>query len=118
MNVFRPSLALALVVVLSSGPACRRAQDTQPPVATPGISFNHSRAALGSPLDVTYRFQVAANAPAFDQDYRVMSHFLDGDEELMWTDDHLPPVPTSQWKPGQTVQYTRTIFVPVYPYIG
>src|SRR5581483_7942767 len=22
------------------------------------------------------------------------------------------------WKPGQTIEYTRTIFVPVYPYVG
>jgi len=27
-------------------------------------------------------------------------------------------VPTSQWKPGQTVEYSRTIFVPVFPYVG
>jgi hypothetical protein len=36
----------------------------------------------------------------------------------MWTDDHDPAVPTTQWKPGQTVEYTRTVFVPVYPYVG
>ena len=36
----------------------------------------------------------------------------------MWTDDHEPAVPTSQWKPGQTVEYTRTVFVPIYPYVG
>jgi hypothetical protein len=37
---------------------------------------------------------------------------------MIWTDDHNPPLPTSQWKPGQTVEYTRTVFVPVYPYVG
>jgi hypothetical protein len=36
----------------------------------------------------------------------------------MWTDDHDPPMPTSGWKPGQTIEYTRTVFVPVYPYVG
>jgi hypothetical protein len=36
----------------------------------------------------------------------------------MWTDDHNPPMPTSTWKPGQVVEYTRTVFVPFYPYIG
>ncbi len=30
----------------------------------------------------------------------------------------MPPIPTTQWKPGQTIEYTRTVFVPVYPYIG
>ena len=23
-----------------------------------------------------------------------------------------------RWKPGQTIEYTRTVFVPVYPYVG
>jgi hypothetical protein len=110
-----PILLICLAPVAS---ACRRAADNEAPVAMPSLRINHSRAALGSPVEVTYTFQVAANAPVFAQDYRVMVHFLDGDEELMWTDDHNPPVPTSQWKPGQTVEYTRTIFIPVYPYIG
>ena len=47
-----------------------------------------------------------------------MVHVLDSDDEMMWTDDHNPPVPTTEWKPGQTVEYTRTVFVPVYPYVG
>ena len=47
-----------------------------------------------------------------------MVHVVDADEELMWTVDHNPPMPTTQWKPGQTIEYTRTVFVPVYPYVG
>jgi len=66
---------------------------------------------------VTYRFQVAPSAK-FDKDYRVLVHFLDADDELMWTDDHTPPQPTSTWRPGQTIEYSRTVFVPLYPYIG
>jgi hypothetical protein len=36
----------------------------------------------------------------------------------MWTDDHDPPRPTTTWKPGETIEYTRTVFVPSYPYNG
>ena len=36
----------------------------------------------------------------------------------MWTDDHNPPIPTTEWKPNQTITYTRTVFVPIYPYVG
>jgi len=61
---------------------------------------------------------VVANDAKFDQDYRVMMHVVDADNELMWTDDHNPPTPTTQWKAGQTVEYTRTVFVPIYPYVG
>ena len=97
--------------------ACGGPSDSAPPLATPTASVNHTRVPLGSPIEVTYRFQVAPGA-TFDKDYRVLVHFLDADDELMWTDDHLPPQPTRAWKPGQAVEYTRTVFVPLYPYIG
>ena len=97
--------------------SCGGSSDSAPPLATPTVSVNHTRVPLGSPIEVTYRFQVAPGA-AFDRDYRVLVHFLDADDELMWTDDHLPPQPTRTWKPGQAVEYTRTVFVPLYPYIG
>ncbi len=88
-----------------------------PPVATPSVTFSRDRVALGSPVKVTYRFQVAPDA-TFDRDYWVFVHVLNPQGELLWNDDHMPATPTSQWKPGLTVEYTRTIFVPNYPYIG
>jgi hypothetical protein len=97
--------------------ACQKTETPAPAVATPSLTFSHDRAPAGSPIEATYRFVVSDQA-SFERDYRVMVHFIDTDEELMWTDDHDPVVPTSQWKPGQTIQYTRTIFVPVVPYVG
>ena len=81
------------------------------------MTLNRDRAPLGSPIDITYKFVVADNA-AFDEDYKVMVHVVDTDEEMIWNEDHFPPIPTKAWKPGQTVEYTRTVFVPVYPYVG
>jgi hypothetical protein len=107
----------ALASTLLAMPGCRKKDVAAPPMATPSVAFNHDKAPLGSPLELTYKF-VVANDAHFDQDYRVMVHVVDTDDELMWTDDHNPPVPTSQWKPGQTIEYTRTVFVPVYPYVG
>jgi hypothetical protein len=107
---------LAVLCVIAA-PACSGKEAEAPGVATPSVTLNHDRAPLGSPLDITYKFVVASDAK-FDDDYRVMAHVVDTDEEMIWTDDHNPPIPTSQWKPGQTVEYTRTIFVPVYPYVG
>ena len=66
---------------------------------------------------MTAKFVVAPDAK-FTQDYHVMVHFADQDDQLMYSDDHDPPMPTSGWKPGQTVEYTRTFFTPVYPYVG
>jgi hypothetical protein len=81
------------------------------------VSLSRSKVALGSPVEVTYKFTVAADAPALGQ-RRVFAHFLDADDELMWTDDHDPPTPSSEWKPGQTIEYTRSMFIPSYPYVG
>jgi hypothetical protein len=47
-----------------------------------------------------------------------MVHVVDVDDQLLFTFDHDPALPTTQWKPGQTIEYTRTEFVPVYPYVG
>jgi hypothetical protein len=113
----RVLLALALGGLLPAA-ACQRRADTEPPVATPGFAVNRPSAALGSPVEITYRFDVAADAPPLTQNYRVMVHFLDSDDELLWTDDHDPPVPTTRWKPGERVEYVRTVFIPVFPYVG
>jgi len=109
--------ALVFAALGVGSAACSRKAASEPPLATASFSPARSRAPLGSPLEVTYKFVVAPDAK-FAEDYRVLVHFMDSDDELMWTDDHIPPIPTTQWKPGQTVEYKRTLFVPVYPYIG
>lgn len=113
----RLSLACLAVAGAIGAGACSSEEPTVPSVATPSITLSHDRVPAGSPLDITYKFVVADGA-TFDEDYRVFAHVVDTDEEQMWTDDHNPPTPTSQWKPGQTIEYTRTIFVPVFPYVG
>jgi hypothetical protein len=109
------ALIVAPLALGSTG--CSSGQSNEAPLATPGFTPSRARAPLGSPIEVTYRFTVAPNAK-FDDSYRVFVHFMDSDDELMWSDDHMPPTPTQQWQPGQTIEYKRTLFVPVYPYIG
>jgi hypothetical protein len=107
--------ALVLLTIASGG--CGK-ETSEPPVATPSVTLNHARVPLGSALEITYEFKVAADAPAFPEGGIVFVHFVDADGEMLWTDDHFPPVPTKDWKPGQTIKYNRLIFAPVYPYIG
>jgi hypothetical protein len=118
MIFLRSTIVCLLGLSLGIATGCSRAEDAQPPVATPAVRLSSPKASLGSPIEVTYRFQVASDAPVLDRDYRVFVHFVDNDGEMMWADDHPPAVPTTQWKAGQVVEYTRTMFVPVYPYIG
>ena len=70
--------------------ACRREEPEPPPVATPSFSVKQTRVPLGSPVEVTYKFVVAKNAPPITENFRVFVHFLDADNERMWTDDHDP----------------------------
>jgi hypothetical protein len=105
---------LAIAVPVSG---CRKGEPDMPPVATPNVTFSKERVAIGSPVKITYRFQVAANAK-FDGDYWVFVHVLNPQGELLWNDDHLPSKPTSHWRPGETIEYTRTVFVPNYPHVG
>ena len=109
--------ACVLAAIAAPLAGCSEAEDTTPPAASLQVALSRPKVALGSPVEVTYKFSMLPNAPGLG-DRRVFVHFLDADEELMWTDDHEPPTPTSQWKPGQTVEYTRTMFVPSYPYVG
>lgn len=111
----RPVLfAAAALLTLSTG--CSKG-DTSPPVATVTFSANKARVPLGSPIELTYRFNVAPDAK-FDGNYKVFVHFVDADGGVLWNDDHDPSPPTSQWRPGQTIQYTRTRFLPVVPFLG
>ncbi len=91
--------------------------DNAPAVGSMAVSLSRSRVALGSPVEITYKFTIAPDAPALGP-RTVFVHFLDANDEMMWTDDHDPPTPTTEWKPGQTVEYTRTMFVGRYPYVG
>ena len=106
---------LAALAVTVAG--CGEAEDTSPPVANLQVTLSRPKVPLGSPVEVTYKITDLPNAPAIGQ-RRVFAHCLDADEELMWTDDHDPPTPSTEWKPGQTIEYTRAMFIPAYPYVG
>ena len=112
----RVALALLTIALGASGAACSNA-DTAPPVATVSFAANKTRVPLGSPIELTYRFEVAPDAK-IDGDYRVFVHFVDSTDRKFWDDDHMPSVPTSRWRPGQKIEYTRTRFIPSVPYVG
>jgi hypothetical protein len=102
------AIALAAIVACANG--CGRASDA-PPIAAVSLTTSAARAAIESPVELTLTFTVLPGA-AIARDYRVFVHVLDSSGQVLWNDDHEPPTPTSQWKPGQTIQYTRTEFVP------
>jgi hypothetical protein len=118
---FRRTWGLALVAALAGVvllPACnrRKAADVNPIV--PSIKFNRVKAPLGSALEITYTWTVEPGATKLDQNYWALVHFLDSHGVMLFSDDHQPEPPPSSWEAGKTYSYTRTRFVPMYPYVG
>ncbi len=110
--------AIVLAVVsLATGVGGCASSEGPPPIARVSFAASASRVALGSPVELTYRFEVAADA-AISDDYTVFMHVKTPSGTRLWGDDHQPAVPTSQWKPGQTVEYTRARFVPPVAHLG
>src|SRR5262245_36250071 len=98
----RASLFVTLLAAVV-GSSCQASDPAAPPMATPTVTLNRQSVPLGTPVDMTYKF-VVANDAKFSTNYHVMVHFGDQDEQLIYTDDHDPPTPTSSWKPGQTIE--------------
>ena len=113
--VHRSQHAVVLTVLLALS-ACS-SFDSADPVAAMTFEVNTTHVPVGSPVEATFSFAVLPEA-VFEEDYWVFVHFLNDEGDLMWGADHAPPRPTSEWAPGDRVEYTRTILVPLYPYLG
>ncbi len=100
-------------------PPVRRKTDDARAVATPSVALSRTDAAVGSPVDMTYTFAVAATRRPSPRTTGSSSTSSNADGELMWTDDHQPPTPTRAVEGrAAPIEYTRTMFVPKFPYVG
>jgi hypothetical protein len=104
--VLRCVLALAALASVACG-----SPSDEAPVASVAVTLSPAQAAAGSPIQVHYRFQPAQGARP-QGEHVVFVHWVNAAGELLWTDDHVPPVPLQQWRPGTPVEYDRTMFVP------
>lgn len=109
-----PAIVATVLIALSA--AC--ADSAGPAVATVSMRLDRSTVPLGGPLEMTLRFTVSPDLSPLTEDYRVFVHVMDDNGEQIWTDDHDPPTPTTDWRPEQVIEYSRRIMVPLYPYIG
>jgi hypothetical protein len=107
-------IAAAALLAGAAAGACGTAE-APPPAADVSLVLNKTRVPLGGPIDFTYKF---APGRAIDGDYRVFAHVVAADGTIMWNDDHDPPTPTSAWRPGTPIEYTHSLFVPLFPYLG
>jgi hypothetical protein len=106
--------ALALLVVglpvLASLACQKKAQ-----VKGIDLAVNFSDKTLSDNLvtEIQYDWKTSGDFPKTTQDLTVFVHFWHG-SNLLFQDDHTPPVPTSQWAPGQEYKYARRIYIPSF----
>lgn len=112
-------MKLAAAVVLTAAfvlPAgCAAPPD---PVAVVRLAVDRGNVPLGASLNVTIQFDAAPDVEPLNGDHRVFLQLLDGDGRMIWSSEHDPPVPTSAWRPGRSIQYTRRVRILPYPYLG
>jgi hypothetical protein len=107
--VIRWFVALMVLLVTAS---CAAPRDDGPAVASMAVSIAPDQAAIGTPIEVRYRFELLPGASMPQGRQLVFVHAVDSSGRMVWTDDHEPPVPTERWQAGRPVEYTRTMFVP------
>jgi hypothetical protein len=111
-------VAAALCLAAAASVSCGRRKGAAVNDIVPSVTVNRPRAPLGSAVEVTYRWKMETTATKLGQEHRAFVHFLDSHNVLLFTDDHVPVPPPATWEPGKEYAYTRTVFVPVYPYVG
>ena len=111
-------MPVAALIATVGAAGCGKA-DAARPVAKVSLEPSKKAVALGSVIDLTYKFVVAPDAK-IDGDYRVFVHLNREDGTMIWNDDHELPAQykTSTWQPGQTIEYMRTRFMPMVSYVG
>ena len=122
MNVRRSFGAASLIVgalalaAAGCGRGCSRSKEVNDIAVS--VTANRVQVPIESALEVTYTWTTGPAMKKLDKDYRAMVHFLDPKGNLLFAADHVPQPPTTLWEPGKTYTYTRTVFVPTFPYIG
>jgi len=109
------AVALAGAALL---PACGRRRQAEVNPIVPSFTVSRPKAPLGSAVEITYTWTVEPGAKKIPESYRAFVGFSDPKGVMLFEDDHVPTPPPSSWEPGKTYSYTRTKFIPIYPYVG
>jgi hypothetical protein len=99
-------------------PACRPRKPKDTNDIIPKVQVSRMKVPLKSAIEVTYSWQCGPAMKKLAEEHRAFVHLVDKSGTLLFTDDHLPIPSVTQWQPGQTYSYRRTVFVPNYQYTG
>ena len=113
----RGSVALGLLGVLVLT-ACGRRNAAEINDVTPSFSVNRTRVPLGSAIETSSSFSTGPQFKKLQQEYRPFVQFLDSQNVVLFAESYAAGPPVVGWEPGKTYTEKRTLFVPVYPYVG
>ena len=66
-------------------------------------------------VKMNYQFKAADTFSGLDNNYKVFVHFWRSkNKEMLLQDDHTPEKSFSQWKTGDSVSYSRVVFLPQF----
>jgi len=105
-----PALFLTGLLVLTSIVCQKKAQVKGIELA---VGFSEKTLTDNLITDIQYDWKTSGDFPKTGNDLTVFVHFWHG-TNLLFQDDHVPPVPTSKWEPGQEYKYTRRIYIPSF----
>ena len=114
----RRAVALDAVAVLAALVLTSGCAPPPQPVGVARVALDRHTVPLGASIEATIQFDLAPTLEPLSEDYRVFLQMLDQNEVLLWTAEHDPPVPTTAWRPGESILYTQNVRVPAYPYVG
>ncbi len=109
----KTSLALTVLLALLTLVSCPGQRNTK------GIALqlHFSPATLTDFLfvNMSYEFTLRGSFQKLNKDYKVFVHFWRTNrKEMLFQDDHQPNKKTSAWQKGETIRYTRAVFIPQF----
>jgi hypothetical protein len=93
--------------------SCGKRNDTHGIVLTVKITPKTVTDLLYVKMD--YEFKISDDFTPLKKDYKTFVHlWRKKSKEMLLQDDHLPEIKTSTWKKGDTIRYSRVIFIPQF----
>lgn len=92
-------------------PACQKKAQVKGVALT--VNFADETLTDNLMTDIQYEWKTSGDFLPVNKDYTVYAHFWHGDN-LLFQDDHVPPMPTSKWEPGQEYKYQRRVYIPSF----
>ena len=103
------SIIVTLVLLMMVSFHCKK--QTQIKGIDLNVSFSEEQLSDHLITDMTFDWKTMSDLEKISQDYMVFVHFWHKNN-LLFQDDHMPELATTQWEPDKTYTYKRRIYIP------